>query len=61
LTYQEISKNGFIFLVMVSLQNFSSETFLSSSKSGDQVGALRLSTGGSREFDDQRKKCESRF
>ncbi len=36
----------------MSLPNFSFEGLLSSSKSG----ALGLSTGGSREFDDQRKK-----
>jgi hypothetical protein len=43
------------FLVF-SLRNFSSETLPSSSKSGGQAGPLGGSTGGSREFDNQRKK-----
>jgi hypothetical protein len=57
LTYQENLKNEFRFLFKVFLlPNFSFESLLSSSKSGGHAGASGLSTGGSREFDNQRKK-----
>jgi hypothetical protein len=53
---KKIKKFGLDFTRGMSLQNFSSETLSSSSKSGSHAGPLSVSTGSSRGADDQRKK-----